>query len=220
MSSDAPATWPGPLRSSSAGISSPPTSSQPVETGLHPAPHSCVLEGGAARIPRPGSGPPHVARDPAEKEFPIMPTKRTLEAAHQDAREGKSPSTQAGEFVHEEIEHVREGKHGARSTKQAIAIGLSKARRAGVKLPPPKRGRASASTIESAESASRAGRTKRAKAASPKRARATREALQREGHSAVSSAALARQAKAAARKRSPAERRAAAKKAARTRKRR
>jgi hypothetical protein len=69
-----------------------------------------------------------------------MPDKETLERAKKDKREGKSPSTQAGEFVREEIEHVREGKHGARSTKQAIAIGLSKARRAGVDLPPPKAG--------------------------------------------------------------------------------
>src|SRR5579864_4409140 len=73
-----------------------------------------------------------------------MPDKETLERAREDQREGKSPSTQAGEFVQEEIEHVREGKHGARSTKQAIAIGLSKARRAGVKLPVPKKGSASA----------------------------------------------------------------------------
>jgi len=69
-----------------------------------------------------------------------MPEKETIERAREDAREGKSPSTQAGEFVREEIHHVREGKHGARSTKQAIAIGLSKARKAGVKLPPPKKG--------------------------------------------------------------------------------
>src|ERR1043165_5978541 len=76
----------------------------------------------------------------------IMPDKKTIEKARKDKREGKSPSTQAGEFVHEEIEHIREGKHGARNTKQAIAIGLSKARRAGVKLPPPKQGQASEST--------------------------------------------------------------------------
>jgi hypothetical protein len=75
-----------------------------------------------------------------------MPEKRTLERARQDKREGKAPSTQAGEFVREEIEHVREGKHGARSAKQAIAIGLSKARRAGVQLPPPKKGRVSKET--------------------------------------------------------------------------
>jgi hypothetical protein len=64
-----------------------------------------------------------------------MPEEKTRRAAARDKKEGKAPSTQAGEYVHEEIEHVREGKHGARSTKQAIAIGLSKARRAGVKGP-------------------------------------------------------------------------------------
>ena len=80
-----------------------------------------------------------------------MPEKKTIERAEEDAREGKSPSTQADEFVREEIEHVREGKHGARSTKQAIAIGLSKARRAGVKLPPPKEGKATARTRKQAD---------------------------------------------------------------------
>ena len=77
-----------------------------------------------------------------------MPERQTLERARRDKREGKSPSTQAGEFVHEEIEHIREGKHGARSTKQAIAIGLSKARRAGVKLAPPQKGQASATDLQ------------------------------------------------------------------------
>src|SRR5258706_5775344 len=75
-----------------------------------------------------------------------MPEQKTLERAREDAREGKAPSTQGGEFVREEMEHIREGKHGARSTKQAIAIGLSKARRAGVKLPPPKEGKTSEKT--------------------------------------------------------------------------
>src|SRR5579862_1134841 len=79
-----------------------------------------------------------------------MPEKETLERAREDAREGKSPSTQAGEFVREEMEHVREGKHGVKNTKQAIAIGLSKARRAGVKLRPPKKGKASARTRKQA----------------------------------------------------------------------
>ena len=87
-----------------------------------------------------------------------MPEKKTLERARRDKREGKSPSTQAGEFVRETMEHIREGKHGARSTKQAIAIGLSKARRAGVKLPPPKKGTTSARTRRSAQLASRAGK--------------------------------------------------------------
>ena len=79
-----------------------------------------------------------------------MPEKRTIERARKAKRAGKAPTTQAGEFVREEIEHVRQGKHGARSTKQAIAIGLSKARRAGVKLKPPGRGQASARTRKSA----------------------------------------------------------------------
>jgi hypothetical protein len=87
-----------------------------------------------------------------------MPEKETIERARRDKAEGKSPSTQAGEFVHEEIEHVREGKHGARSAKQAIAIGLSKARRAGVKLPPPKKGTTSARTRRQAARASARGR--------------------------------------------------------------
>jgi hypothetical protein len=147
-----------------------------------------------------------------------MPEKKTIEAAKKDKREGKSPSTQAGEFVHEEIEHVREGKHGARSTKQAIAIGLSKARRAGVKIKPPEKGKASAETRKSAARDYRAGQTGRKKA-STKRSRATLGALKREGHSAASKAALSRQAKSAARKRTASERSAAGKKAARTKKR-
>src|ERR1700735_1651189 len=87
-----------------------------------------------------------------------MPEKETLERAHKDAAQGKAPSTQAGEFVREEIKHVREGKHGARSTKQAIAIGLSKARRAGVKLPPPASSKTSAKTRRKAELDSARGR--------------------------------------------------------------
>lgn len=144
-----------------------------------------------------------------------MPEKETLERAQQDKREGKSPSTQAGEFVREEIEHVREGKHGARSTKQAIAIGLSKARRAGVDLQPPKRG--SKKVKEQAKRDLRTG-TKRKQKKSTKRARATRAALKREPHRAASKLALSRQAKKAAKKRSAKSRSQAAKKAARTRK--
>ena len=142
-----------------------------------------------------------------------MPEKTTLKRARQDKRAGKAPSTQAGEFVREEIEHIREGKHGARSTKQAIAIGLSKARRAGVALKPPKG--ASARTKASAASATRAGRTHRKP--SPKRSRAMLKRLKREGRGAVSHSALARQAKSAARRRGAADRRRAARKAARTR---
>jgi hypothetical protein len=98
-----------------------------------------------------------------------MPETRTIQRARKDKREGKSPSTQAGEFVHEEIEHIREGKHGARSTKQAIAIGLSKARKAGVRLPPPKKGTTSSTTRKSAPGRSaRARRCRRNAAARPR----------------------------------------------------
>src|SRR5882672_9054724 len=110
-----------------------------------------------------------------------MPEKKTRERAQKDAREGKAPSTQAGEFVREEIEHVREGKHGARSTKQAIAIGLSKARRAGVRLPPPEKGRASSATRKSAARDLRKGRSGTSRKPSPRRSRATIRALRREG---------------------------------------
>lgn len=130
-----------------------------------------------------------------------MPEKKTIERARQDAHEGKAPSTQAGEFVREEMEHIREGKHGARSTKQAIAIGLSKARRAGVKLPPPKKGQATKQTRKQAARDYRKGQAKPASKPSPKRSRATLAALKREGHSAASRQALSRQAKQAARKR-------------------
>src|ERR1041385_1927276 len=103
-----------------------------------------------------------------------MPEKQTIERAREDAREGKSPSTQAGEFVREEMEHIREGKHGARSTKQAIAIGLSKARRAGVELPPPKKGATSEKTRKQAERDLKKGHAKPAsKRASAKRSRAS-----------------------------------------------
>src|SRR5512146_3538684 len=114
-----------------------------------------------------------------------MPERTTLKRAEEDKREGKAPSTQAGEFVREEMEHIRRGKHGARSTKQAIAIGLSKARRAGVDLKPPKKGTASAKTRKSAESAYRKGQSGKTKT-SRKRSRAVEGALKREGHSAAS----------------------------------
>ena len=131
-----------------------------------------------------------------------MPEKKTLERAKKDLREGKGPSTAAGEFVREEMHHIREGKHGAQSTKQAIAIGLSKARRAGVPLEPPGEGQASESTRESAERAYEIGQDEREpRAASPKRARATLKALKREGSAAASKPALSRQAKRSARRR-------------------
>ena len=144
-----------------------------------------------------------------------MPEKKVQERAQEDARQGKSPSTQAGEFVHEEIEHVKQGKHGARSTKQAIAIGLSKARRAGVKLPPPKGG--TEKTRTQARRDSKKGRTGADHEPSPVRSRASEKALQREGQAAASHRALSRQARSSAQKRSPASRSKAAKKGARTR---
>ncbi len=143
-----------------------------------------------------------------------MPNKITIRRARRDAREGKAPSTQAGEFVREEIEHVRKGVHGARSTKQAIAIGLSKARRAGVRLPPPKRGKTSEKTRRSAERAYEKGRAH--KPVSRIRSRAIERALKREPHEAASPTALSRQAHSAASRRTADERSAAARKAART----
>ena len=144
-----------------------------------------------------------------------MPERQTLERVRHDKEQGKAPSTQAGEFVREEIHHVREGKHGARSTKQAIAIGLSKARRAGVNLPPPARGRVSEKTRRSAASAYQKGQ--RGQKPSATRSRARARALRREGHRAASHQALSRQARSAARRRSMSSRSAAAKRAARTR---
>jgi hypothetical protein len=150
------------------------------------------------------------------EEESIMPSKQAIARARRDRREGKSPSTQAGEFVREEIDKIRGGKHGARSTKQAIAIGLSEARRAGVPLKPPGKGKAKARTRKSAEYAYEAGQHKRKTRRRPRAARAAERALQREPRSTVSRAALSRQARNAAHRRSPAERSAAAKKAART----
>jgi len=143
-----------------------------------------------------------------------MPEKETIERAQQDKREGKSPTTQAGEFVREEMHHIREGKHGARSAKQAIAIGLSKARRAGVDLPPPQKGKAK--TRRSAASAYRAGQRGSRRKPSTRRSRAISKALKREPHRAASHTALARQAHSAAQSRSAGERSAAARKAVRT----
>lgn len=130
-----------------------------------------------------------------------MPEKKTVERARQDAREGKAPSTQAGEFVREEMEHIREGKHGARSPQQAIAIGLSKARRAGVKLPPPKKGRVSKETETKARRDYAVGQSGSQRKPSARRSRARTAALKREGRSAASHSALSRQARRAARSR-------------------
>jgi len=145
-----------------------------------------------------------------------MPEKETIEQARRDAAEGKSPSTQAGEFVREEMDHIREGKHGARSTKQAIAIGLSKARRAGVKLGVPKRGRASQRTRTQAQRDLGKGTSSQRPKPSARRSRAVSAALKREGHSAASPATLARQARTSARRRGSTARHQAAAKAVRT----
>jgi hypothetical protein len=147
-----------------------------------------------------------------------MPDQETIERAREDECEGLSPSTQAGEFVREEMEHIREGKHGARSTQQAIAIGLSKARRAGVKLPPPQRGKVR--TKRQAKRDLAEGRRGRRKKPSRKRSRGVRRALKRESRRSASHRALSRQAKRAARSRSTGSRSAAARKSARTRRKR
>jgi hypothetical protein len=145
-----------------------------------------------------------------------MPEKKTIERAKKDKSEGKAPSTQAGEFVHQEIEHVKEGKHGARSAKQAIAIGLSEARRAGVKVPAPKKGTAPEATRHKAQQDLKAGAKGAKKTVSRTRSKATTAALKKEGHSAASHQALSKQAKSAASQRTVAERSAAARRAART----
>jgi len=143
-----------------------------------------------------------------------MPTDEAIERARRDEERGKSPSTQAGEFVREEIHHVREGVHGVRSVKQAIAIGLSKARRAGVELPPPKKGKASDEVRRQAgRDLAKAGfRGNRSR----KRSRATLEALRKESYRTASRSELSSQARASSRKRGPAERRRASMKAVRT----
>jgi hypothetical protein len=147
-----------------------------------------------------------------------MPEKATVERARRDAREGKSASTQAGEFVRDVVRHIRQGKHGAASTKQAIAIGLSEARRAGVKLPPPKKGKAAPKTRRQATRDLAKGRRK--EKPSPKRARASLKALKKMGSAVASPRAISRQTKQAARRRGPRTRSLAAEKAAQTRKRR
>jgi hypothetical protein len=145
-----------------------------------------------------------------------MPERETLKRAERDKRKGGSPSSQAGEFVREEIEHVRQGKHGARSAKQAIAIGLSKARRAGVRLPPPKKGKVSERTRAQAKRDYASGRHSHKHSVSPRRSRAIRRALKREGKQGASHRALSRQARSSAQKRGSAGRHRAAMKAVRT----
>jgi hypothetical protein len=148
-----------------------------------------------------------------------MPEKETMERAREDAREGKSPSSQAGEFVREEMHHIREGKHGAASTKQAIAIGLSKARRAGVKLKAPGNGQTSAKTAEQARRDYQKGQSHSSRKPSAKRSRATSEALKKEGHTAASRSALSTAVRAAAKKRGASARRRSAMKGSQTRRR-
>jgi hypothetical protein len=148
------------------------------------------------------------------KGKPLMPEKRTVQKALAAKREGKAPSTQAGAFVHEEIDKIRSGEHGARSTEQAIAIGLSKARRAGVDLPPPQKGRAKENTRKSAEYAYEVGQHERQPKHRPRVARAVRKMMQKEPQEAASHEALSRHTKKAALRRKPSERSAAAKKAA------
>ena len=145
-----------------------------------------------------------------------MPRKETIRKAKRDKRAGKSPSTQAGEFVREEIDRIRHGEHGARSPQQAIAIGLSEARRAGVDLPPPRKGKAKASTRKSAKYAYEAGQGRRKPRRRPRVSRAVKKVLKREPRSAASRSSLSRQTKRAASRRSAASRSAAAQKASRT----
>jgi hypothetical protein len=146
-----------------------------------------------------------------------MPDKRTIKRVQKDRRQGKSPGAQAGEFVREEIHKIRRGEHGARSAKQAIAIALSEARRAGVDLPPPRKGKTSEETRRKAQRDYARGHGAPAKRKpSAKRSRASLAALKREPRSAASQQALSRQARSAAAKRSSAERSASARKAVQT----
>ena len=132
-----------------------------------------------------------------------MPEKVTIDAAKKDLKQGKSASTAAGEFVHEEIEHVREGKHGAKSPQQAIAIGLSKARRAGIPVKPPSPGKTNAATRHKAERDYDKGQEHPVthEEGSTARSRSRLQALKREPKSSVSHAALSHHAKSSAKKR-------------------
>ncbi|MDD1527998.1 DNA-binding protein [Bradyrhizobium sp. WBOS7] len=145
-----------------------------------------------------------------------MPRPEIIRKARQDKRAGKSPSTQAGEFVKDEIDRIRKGKHGARSTKQAIAIRLSEARRAGVDLPPPRKGRTSKATRRSAKYAYEVGQGKRTPKRRPKVSRTVENVLKKEPRSAASRSALSKQGKRAASRRTAASHSAAARKASHT----
>ena len=163
--------------------------------------------------------PGDVRADLSPRTGEEMPDKKTIEKARELKKEGKSASAQAGEFVREEIDAIREGKHGARSAKQAIAIGLSEARRAGIDLPPPKKGKYSDDVREKAKDDLEKGREDPNAKPDPTRSRATTKALHYESTDTVSHEALSIQAKSAAKSRSPADRSESAKKAAETRKR-
>jgi Family of unknown function (DUF6496) len=141
----------------------------------------------------------------------LMPEKKTLEKARRAKREGKAPSTQAGEFIREEIRKIRRGEHGARSPEQAIAIGLSEARRAGVDLPPPRKGTVKESTRKSAEYAYEAGQHERKPKHRPRVAHAVFEVLKKEPWDTASHEILSRHATKAAARRTSSERSAAAK---------
>ena len=151
----------------------------------------------------------------ADVKRQYMPNKQTIEAAKRDKAQGKSASTQAGEFVKEEMDKIRSGKTGARNTKQAIAIGLSEARRAGVELKPPAEGKTSEKTRKNAEREYEKGQ--RHEPVNPTRSKAREKVMQREGTTAASHSALSKQAKTAAQQRTSAERSASARKAAKTR---
>ncbi|MFM0737457.1 DUF6496 domain-containing protein [Paraburkholderia xenovorans] len=149
-----------------------------------------------------------------------MPEQKTIKRAQADKRAGKASSTQAGEFVKEQVDKVRAGKHGVRSAKQAIAIGLSEARRAGVAVKSPKKGTASEATRKKADKDNAAGShksaAKKSSESTAKRSRASTNALKRESTAGASRTALSKQTKSAAAKRPAASRSAAAKKAAAT----
>jgi len=146
-----------------------------------------------------------------------MPEQEVIERAREDARRGKSPSTQAGEFVREEFHHVRQGKHGARSSRQAIAIGLSKARRAGLNLPPPRNGSVSEKVRKQVQRDFVRGQQEPARKPNRTRSRAVFRVLRRESRPAASTRALSRQSRRGARSRTAGERSTAAHRAARTR---
>jgi len=146
-----------------------------------------------------------------------MPNRKTLQRAERDKREGKAASTQAGEFIREEIPHIRHGKRGPRPPQQALAIGLSKARRAGIEVNPPARGKTSEATRQTAEHDYARGHGQAAaRGASPRRRAATKHGLEREPHASASHRALGVHARAAAARRGEAQRPASAKHAART----